>query len=87
MEALVLNVDSLPLSIREKLRSPKVSVQERDGGIMLIPIQENIAKEEEKKLRIEYLKKLKEAVALSMDEELIYVPRSKEMREPVIFAD
>ena len=87
MEALVLNVDTLPLIIREKLHSPKVSVQERDGGIMLIPIQENIAKEEEKKLRVEYLKKLKEAVALSMDEELIYVPRSKEMREPVIFKD
>lgn len=40
MEAFVLNVESLPLPIREKLHTPKVSVQERDGNIILMPIQE-----------------------------------------------
>ena len=87
MEALVLNVDSLPSIIRDKLRSPKVSVQERDGGIMLIPIKENVIKEDEKAQRAACLERIKKAIALSMDEELIYIPRSKEMRKPVIFAD
>lgn len=40
MEALVLNVESLPLPIREKLNTRKVSVQERDGAVILLPVQE-----------------------------------------------
>lgn len=40
MEAFVINVESLPMPIREKLHTKKVSVQEHDGGIILLPIQE-----------------------------------------------
>jgi hypothetical protein len=40
MEAIVLNTDTLPRPIRERLRSKKVSMQERDGGIMLLPLRE-----------------------------------------------
>ena len=40
---------------------------------------------DEKRLRTKYLRQLNEAVVQSMDEELIYIPRSKDMREPVSF--
>ena len=40
MESLVLNIDTLPPLIREKFNTPKVSVQELDGRIVLIPSYE-----------------------------------------------
>ncbi|MCL1806989.1 MAG: hypothetical protein FWG31_04735 [Oscillospiraceae bacterium] len=40
MSAIVLNTDTLPLPIRERLQSHKVSMQERDGGIILLPLRE-----------------------------------------------
>jgi hypothetical protein len=40
MKAIVLNTNTLPPPIREKLRSEKVSMQERDGGIILLPLRE-----------------------------------------------
>jgi hypothetical protein len=40
MEAIVLNVESLPSPIREKIHTPKVSVQEHDGGIFLMPMKD-----------------------------------------------
>ena len=35
-----MNVETLPIPIREKFHSPKVSVQEREGGIFLFPVKE-----------------------------------------------
>jgi hypothetical protein len=56
--------------------------------VFITVIDEPIADmKSDKKLRAEYLERLSDAVALSMDEELIYIPRSKEIREPIIFAD
>ena len=43
--------------------------------------------DDDKKLRTKYIKQLNNAIAQSMDEELIHIPRSKKMREPVIFID
>ena len=40
MEAFVLNTESLPLPIRENLRTAKVTVQEHNGGIFLLPVKE-----------------------------------------------
>ena len=40
MEALVMNVETLPMPIREKIHAPKVAVQEREGGIFLLPVKE-----------------------------------------------
>jgi len=40
MEAIILNTETLPPLIREKLRSPKASMQERDGGVILFPLRE-----------------------------------------------
>ena len=40
MESIIMNTDTLPLLIRERLRAPKVTIQERDGGVMLLPLQE-----------------------------------------------
>ncbi len=41
MEALTLSVDTLPMQIRKKFRTPRVTVQERDGGVILLPIPVN----------------------------------------------
>ena len=41
MKAIVLDTDTLPLPIRERLRSSKASVQERDGGVILLPLRED----------------------------------------------
>lgn len=40
MEAIVLNTNTLPLPIRQILRSTKASMQERDGGVILLPLSE-----------------------------------------------
>ncbi|MDR1493812.1 MAG: hypothetical protein LBT05_13990 [Planctomycetaceae bacterium] len=40
MKTIVLNTDTLPLPIREKLHSSQVFLQERDGGVMLLPLNE-----------------------------------------------
>ena len=40
MNSIVLNTDTLPLPIQEKLRAPRVSMQERDGGVILLPLRE-----------------------------------------------
>jgi len=40
MEARVMNIETLPIFISEKFNAPKVSVQEREGGIFLAPIKE-----------------------------------------------
>ena len=40
METFVLNTDLLPLQIREKFHVPTVSVQEKDGAVVLVPIKE-----------------------------------------------
>ena len=37
--------------------------------------------------RIEWLKRLHEAIDFSMDEEMPHIPRSKEMRPPINMAD
>jgi len=43
MESLVLSIDALPPLIREKFNTPKVSVQELDGRIILMPVREKPA--------------------------------------------
>jgi hypothetical protein len=40
MQATIINTQTLPMPIREKIRSSKVSITERDGGVMLLPIEE-----------------------------------------------
>ena len=40
MDTIVLNTDILPLPIREKIKTPKASMQERDGGVILLPLRE-----------------------------------------------
>jgi hypothetical protein len=40
MEAIILNTQALPKAIRERIHSPKVSVTERDGGLVLFPVHE-----------------------------------------------
>ncbi len=45
------------------------------------------SKAEEKKLRLEWLDRLEESVRLSMDEELNYIPRTSEMRNPLGLID
>jgi len=40
MDAIVLDTDTLPHPIRERLHSSKASVQERDGGVILLPVRE-----------------------------------------------
>ena len=49
--------------------------------------ESNTTGNDDKKIRAEYLKNLNEALAASMDEELVYIPRSKKMREPVMLTD
>ena len=41
MEPIILNVDSLPLPIRNKFNVKKVSVKEDNENIILTPINEN----------------------------------------------
>jgi len=43
--------------------------------------------DDERKQRAKYLRELNEALALSRDEELIYIPRKKQMREPIDLSD
>jgi hypothetical protein len=38
MENVVMNVDVFPLFIREKIQTPTVSVQQKEGNIVLVPI-------------------------------------------------
>ena len=42
MEATIMNVEVFPLPIRERIHTAKVSVQENDGRIVLIPIEESL---------------------------------------------
>ena len=42
MESFVMKAESFPLPIRERIFVPNVSVQERDGYIILIPIIDSI---------------------------------------------
>jgi len=38
MENVIMNVEVFPLFIREKIRTPMVSVKEYDGNIVLVPV-------------------------------------------------
>ena len=40
MEATILNTQSLPLPIREKIHTPRVSVYGHGDGIILLPVVE-----------------------------------------------
>jgi hypothetical protein len=40
MEAVILNTQTLPSPIRERIHTPKVSVTEQNGGLMLLPVSE-----------------------------------------------
>jgi hypothetical protein len=40
LKATILNAETLPLSIRERLHAQKVSVMERDGCVFLSPLRE-----------------------------------------------
>jgi hypothetical protein len=40
MNQIIMSTEKLPLFIRERLRAPRASVQERDGGVILMPIRE-----------------------------------------------
>ena len=40
MDALILNVETLPLSIRRKFSTQKVSVKEHSEGVLIMPLQE-----------------------------------------------
>ena len=40
MEAKVMNTEAIPLFISEKFHTSKVSVQEHERGIILVPIDE-----------------------------------------------
>ena len=42
---------------------------------------------EDYELRVAWLERLSNLAALSMDEELMYIPRSNKMREPVDFSE
>ena len=37
---LILNTELFPVAVRERLRTTKVSVQERDGYVILMPLKE-----------------------------------------------
>ena len=40
MNAVILETDMLPSPIKEKFHTPKVSIQERDdGGVILLPLR------------------------------------------------
>ena len=41
MESFVVSVDALPNPIREIFRVPRVSVQERNGNVLLVPIRDS----------------------------------------------
>ena len=45
------------------------------------------SKTDEQERRLAWLKRLDELTELSMDEELIYIPRSQEMRPPLNLSD
>jgi hypothetical protein len=38
MDSFVMNVETLPNPIRKIVRAPRVSVQERNGNVILVPI-------------------------------------------------
>ena len=41
MSAVILDTDTLPSPIKEKFHTPKVSIQDRDdGGVVLLPLRE-----------------------------------------------
>jgi hypothetical protein len=40
MEATIISTRILPMPIRDIIHTPKASVTERDGGVMLLPIVE-----------------------------------------------
>ena len=41
MNAVILDTDALPSPIKEKFHTPRVSVQDRDdGGVILLPLRE-----------------------------------------------
>jgi hypothetical protein len=69
-----LDTDTLPSPIKEKFHTPKVSIQDRDGGVILLPFREinelrGIAKDSKfttEKLR-EYRREEKTAENMSLD--------------------
>ena len=40
MSGVVLNTNTLPLPIRERIHAAKVTLQEHDGGVILMPFHE-----------------------------------------------
>ena len=41
MNSIILDTDTLPSPIKEKFHTPRVSIQERDdGGVILLPLRE-----------------------------------------------
>ena len=41
MNAVILDTDTLPSPIKEKFHTPRVSIQDRDdGGVVLLPLRE-----------------------------------------------
>lgn len=49
MQNFVMNVETLPMPIREIIHANKVSVQEHEGNIVLVPIRD-MAREQKAKM-------------------------------------
>ena len=40
MNSVILDTDTLPSPIKEKFHTSRVSIHERDGGVILLPLHE-----------------------------------------------
>jgi hypothetical protein len=88
METLVLNVDTLPLPIRKEFHTSRVSAQERDGNVILMPIKEAVSDDDDMNRRLAWLDRLNKLRNEAKDEEIFYIERShSDMQPPISLND
>ena len=86
---VTLNINALPETVFQLVKTDTVTLRELDGVISLFPAKEPIklsSSETDRngvqKSRMEWLERLEKATELARDEDMFFIPRSKEMRSP-----
>jgi hypothetical protein len=84
MEALVLNVDTLPMPIRKEFHTSRVTAQARDGNVILMPVKETASNDDDVISRLAWLARLGKLIDEAKDEDFSIIERSHSDMRPLI---
>ena len=89
MREMTLNINALPETVFQLVKTDTVTLRESDGVISLFPAEglsklsdSEANRSDRHKIRAEWLERLEKATELARDEDMLFITRSKEMRGP-----